>query len=500
MARGDAGKTSGLADRKRELLRRRLAGERLTTGSHDVVLGAPREPGKGYPISPGQQRMWFLQQLNPSSVAYNIAAAFTLRGPLDEEVLRESLVGVVRRHEILRTTYRSDETGIPIQFIHPDLTVPWSTHDLSDVPQPEQDERIDRIAVDEARHVFDLAAEGPLRVALVRSSSDLRTLVLVAHHIAWDDESWEVFFGDLLDSYAAISRGVCRTDTERLPQYLDFAVQNTESAAEELAFWRQRLTPPPEPVELPGAHGRPVAGDEVGGQRSRVFAPVLLARVRELAAQAAASPFMVLLAAFNGLIHRCTGAADIVVGSPVVNRDGAYADRALGYFGNMVCLRTDPCSSDTFLGLIEKARIVCSGAFSHQKLDFERVVSELNPHRLDGVSTLFNVMFTVRRSVAAALHTEEVTATRRPLHNGSAQFPLSVTVEISDWEITVEVTYLSSVFSADSIDQILMRFEHFASAAVQDSEREIGRLDLLSGDERRRLLVEWNDTETDVTD
>ncbi|MFN2496973.1 MAG: condensation domain-containing protein, partial [Pseudonocardiaceae bacterium] len=407
MTRGDAGKTSGLADRKRELLRRMLAEERLTTGSHDVVSGAPREPGKGYPLSPGQQRMWFLQQLNPSTVAYNIAAAFTLRGPLDEEILRESLVGVVRRHEILRTTYRADETGTPAQFINPDLTVPCSTHDLSGVPQPQQEEQIDRIAVDEAQHVFDLAAEAPLRVTLVRSSPELRTLVLVAHHIAWDDESWEVFFGDLMDSYAAIRRGAGRTGTGRVPQYLDFAAQDTESVADELGFWRQRLTPPPEPLELPGAHGRPVAGDEVGGQRSRAFAAALLDRVRELAAHAAASPFMVLLAAFNGLIHRCTGTTDVIVGSPVVNRDGSYADRALGYFGNMVCLRTEPSSSDTFLDLIEKTRIACSGAFSHQKADFERIVSELNPHRFDGVSTLFNVMFAVRRPAAAALHTEE---------------------------------------------------------------------------------------------
>lgn len=494
----DAGKVSEMANHKRELLRRRLAAEKLSISNGVFGSSELRDFGKGYHLSPGQRRMWFLQQLNPSSIAYNICVAFTISGPLDSLALRDGLRNVVRRHEILRITYRANSEGTPEQVVHPDLPVPFACNDVRHAAESSRDQRVAAIAVEESRHVFDLATEAPLRVTLVRSDEEEHTLVLVAHHIAWDDESWEIFFGDLMDSYEAIRTGAPLAPVRQPPQYIDVAVQQGDPADQGMEYWRRQLTPPPEPLELPGARGRWVSGDEVGSQQSTNFSPNLLKRIRELAISENATPFMVLLAAFVGLLHRYTGATDFVIGSPVVNRDSSAADRLIGYFGNIVLLRSRPQRGDTFRDLISRTREVCIEAFAHQDIDFAHVVKQLDPHRSDGVLNIFNVLFAVRSPAAEALRTEKVSAVRRKLHNGTAQFPLSIVLETSGDNFFVEANHLSNVLSPALVEQLVRHFELVISQALRDPDREIGRFDLLSDDEHRLLLAEWGDTVVEV--
>ncbi|MCL9797259.1 condensation domain-containing protein, partial [Frankia sp. AgKG'84/4] len=251
--------SSDSAQRKRELLRRRLAAQGLAGGSAAGEESARprREPGRGYPASRGQRRMWFLQRLRPGSAAYTISTAFELTGPLDLDALHGAVRAVARRHEILRTTYRVRADGQLEQVPRDDVEPAWHSVDLSAEPAARHADRTHKIAIEAARRPFDLAVESPLRVTVVRHAPDRHVLALAAHHIAWDDACWDVFFGDLLAHYdhrvgdhrvgdhrdASVGDGAVERPAPA-PQFLDAALATpTAPAAADLAFWHRTLSP-----------------------------------------------------------------------------------------------------------------------------------------------------------------------------------------------------------------------------------------------------------------
>ncbi|WP_462202505.1 non-ribosomal peptide synthetase, partial [Frankia sp. CcWB3] len=503
------------AQRKRELLRRRLAAERLTREPASGAGPRPRrEPGRGYPASPGQRRMWFLSRLDPGSAAYTISAGFELTGPLDVDALRRALLSVARRHEILRTTYRVTPDGQLEQVLRDDIEPAWLSVDLTTVPAEEREERAREIALRAARRPFDLTAESPLRVTVLRHGPLRHLLAVAAHHIAWDDVSWDVFFGDLLAAYD-------RRDGDGPPatvSFIDAAGPAAETAARPAgrAYWRERLLPLADPVRLPEPSpddpqpGQPQPADPPAGRRRDAgrqvvhHAPAELAgQVRAFAARHGATPFVVLLAAYAALIHRATGATDITVGSPVVNRDGAGTDGVIGYFGNTICLRLTVGPADTFTELVARTREVCRGALAHADVDLADVARELNPDRSDGVSSLFSTMFAVRSPAAAALHRtdqdgRDLRGERRPLPNGTAQFPLMVVAEFGGdggfGPLELETTYQPGSVSAAFAGSVGPRLERLLARALAEPGTAIGPIDLLGSAERDRVLVDWNDT------
>ncbi|MER5770359.1 amino acid adenylation domain-containing protein [Streptomyces sp. NPDC001985] len=479
----------GAAERRRELLR--LAKERENLGADPAPLSAPAAADRqDLPLSAGQRRMWSIQQLHPESVAYNVLIALDLTGPLDGAVLGRALARLTARHDILRTTYRTGPDDTPVQRVEAGLAVPFDRVDLSHLPGPAAAERTAAEARAAAGHVFDLSAEAPLLLRLIHTGADTHTLVLVAHHIAWDDSTSAVFFGELMEEYLGLIGG---TPPPRGP-----ALQFAEAAApdrpadprpEGLAYWRERLAAPPPPVDLPRLSGGSGGTGRPGDDQAHRLLPGTGRRVREFARREGASPFMVLLAAVNALVHRYTGAQDFLVGAPVVNRDFPRADEVVGYLGNTLALRADVRPGDSFTELVAKARARCVEAYEHQDIELDHVAREADPQRLRGDQGLFNLVLSLRSTVLAPFTAAGLTATRRHLYNGSARFDLTLAAEFDGDEVGVEANHWADDGAAAMARQLLRHLDTLLDAALERPDAPIGSLELLTAGERARITA-----------
>ncbi|HEX2283281.1 MAG TPA: condensation domain-containing protein, partial [Mycobacterium sp.] len=325
---------SRLDERRLELLRRRLA-ERGLLSQRPVGISPVVDE-----LSGGQRRMWFVHMADPSGALLNVCVSYRITGPLDTARLREAVNAVARRHRALRTTYEADENGEPQPTVHDDLLPGWAEHNLTDLSQHARQLRLEVLAQREFVAPFDLSADAPLRITLARTGQDEHIMLLVAHHIAWDDGSWQVFFTDLTRAYTGESLGPARRPT---------ATAGLDTTDADLDYWRVALAEPPEPLELPGPAGSTVPTNW-RSQRSTLRLPGDTAeRVTAMAKDSGCTPYMVMLAAFGALVHRYSHADDFLVATPVLNR---AADHEIGYYGNTVAMRMRPRSRMTFRELL----------------------------------------------------------------------------------------------------------------------------------------------------
>ena len=477
--------------RKRALLRSLLAAQGLADDSATQERIAPRDQAVPTPLSAAQRRMWLLQQLEPGSAAYNICAAVELTGPLDVTAFRRAVRDACARHEILRTVYPGDtaDTAIAVAdtALSPELIV------LDRTAAPEHGRAVDEIARALGGAPFLLAVEAPLRLRLIRLAADRHVLVLVAHHIAWDDASWQILLRDITDEYAGAPRAAHSV------QYGDHAAWAADAdTAPELEFWRDRLTPIPEPLALPTDFPRPARPDETGGRCVRRLPAALADAVREGAKRAGVTPFMLLCAAVTAVLHRYTGASDIALGTPVVRRDRAELDGLVGNFGNTVVLRSRVDAAEGFDALLDRTRAVCADAYAYAALPFDRLVAELAPERAAGRSVLFDVLFSVRSEVERGLALPGVRVRDRPVHNGTAQFDLALAAVLTDEELTLDATFRTALFDGETIATLLRHTETLLRTVLADPARPLADLDLLTGGERAKILYGWNATEVPV--
>ncbi len=469
-------------ERRRELLRRRIAESGLATG--ESAQRAVVSAGERYRLSPGQRRMWFVQAMNPSDTTLNICVAYRLTGALDETRLRAAFGNVVARHTILRTTYGVDAEGEPHQRFRDDVDIPWQVHDVSGQPASRHAQHVEALAHSEFGRPFDLNNDLPLRITLVRTAPDDVVLMLVVHHICWDDNCWAVFFGELNASYhAAIPDG-------QVPQYVAVEVLDgpTQCTDVDVEYWRNTLSPLPDPLELPG-----VAAPDPStraGRRTAELPADLSARIEGFARARSATPFMVLLAAYGALLRRYTGAGDFLVSVPVTERRAA-TERAIGYFGNTLLLRIRVHPDDTFAALVDTVRDTCLEAFAHQSVGLDRVVRELNPERSaghDGMDRLVRLGFSLRKSVAG-LHIDGVTTRQLELGAVSAPIPLALAVVSDPHGISTEFEYQADVLSDELVGQLLSHYRQLLEHALSEPGSRVIRLDLLGPGEREALLA-----------
>lgn len=364
-----------LEQRRLELLRRRIA-ERGLAARESVEL-VQICAGERYLLSPGQRRMWFLQAMDTSDVTLNICVAYRLTGALDEARLHAAFNDVVARHAVLRTTYAVDNEGEPYQVFSDDVEIGWRTVDLTHLSETERERQIQALARDEFGRPFDLTEDLPLRTTLIRSGADEFVLILVVHHICWDDDSWAVFFGELSAAYNGHQLN------GHAPQFVSVAVLGNEAepTSADIGYWTDTLRPSPEPLELPGVGA--AQPSRQAERRTRALPDDMFGRVEDFARNRSASPFMVLLAAFGVLIRRYTGAADFLISVPVTGRGGP-AEGAIGYFGNTLLLRIVARPHDTFTSFVDAVRETCFAGFAHQSVGIDRVVREANPERAIG--------------------------------------------------------------------------------------------------------------------
>ncbi|OMC45421.1 non-ribosomal peptide synthetase [Mycolicibacterium fortuitum] len=462
------------SDARLELMRRKLAERGLASAPGESGrAGADTAPVDPTVLSDGQRRMWFVQGFDPSGVLLNICLSYRLDGVIDPEKLHDALNAVARRHPILRTTYHADENGEPTAKVHDDLTPGWTVHDLSDKSARARKLRLEVLAQREFGAAFDLSADSPLRITLIKTGPSEHVMLLVAHHIAWDDGSWRVFFTDLTRAYG----GSQLAETPRVP------VAGTGGGDEDLAYWREVLADPPEPLELPGPAGS-VVPSGFRSQRSTVRLPAETVRqVSALARETGATPYMVLLAAFGALVYRYTHTGDFLVATPVLNRD---TDETIGYYGNTVAMRLRPQGSAGFRDLVEATRDTAIGAFAHQRVNLDRVVAELNPDRRHGAERMTRVSFGFRESDGGGFRPDGVTCERADLRGQHTQLPLGFMVELDADGAMVEAEHLTEVMDADLAAQMLRHFAVLLDSALAEPDKPLARLDLFTAED-----AEW---------
>jgi amino acid adenylation domain-containing protein len=450
------------------------------------------------PVSYAQQRFWFIEQFTPGNSAYHIPAAVRLVGQLDLAALARSFTEIIRRHEVLRTTF-VERDGRAEQLIAPPTPVGLPLADLSGQPAQEREAELQRLATAEAARAFDLGSGPLLRVCLLRLDREEHALLLTMHHIISDGWSVGVLIRELGALYAAYSRGQESPLAELPLQYADYAQWqrnrlHDEALAEQLAYWRNQLQGAPSLLALPTDRPRPAMQTFSGAAHTLMFPPELSAALKSLSQREGVTLFMTLLAAFQMLLCRYTGQMDISVGTPIANRNRAEVEGLIGLFANTLVLRTNLDGNPSFRELLQRVKEVALGAYARQDLPFEKLVEELQPERSLSHSPLFQVMFVLQHASAEAPELRGLTLQSVEAENATAKFDLTLSITDATEGLRGAFEYNTDLFDAATIERMSDHFRVLLEAIADSPHRRISALPLLPDAERRQLLQELTDT------
>ena len=456
------------------------------------------------PVSFAQQRLWLLDRYEPGNPVYNIVQAVRLRGRLDEAALGKALGEVVRRHESLRTTFGEIE-GRPVQVISPVADTALRVIDLLHLSEEEREAGAQLHADAEAVRPFNLE-RGPLaRFILLRVGQEEALLVLNVHHIVSDGWSSGIMIRELLALYRAFSMGFPSPLRELPLQYVDFAVWQRlwlrgEILETQIAYWREQLKGMPDLLELPTDRSRPPV-QTYRGEREPVAVPRAVSEALEgLGRQHNATPFMVLLAAFQLLLHRYTGRDDIPVGSPIANRNRAETEALIGFFVNTLVMRARLGSEPTFREFLDQVRQTTLDAYAHQDLPFEKLVDALRPERAASHIPLFQVMFALQNAPMPVLEITGLLLTYEEPRKATAKFDLALTLWQSAEGLQGNLTYNSDLFDGATARRIERHFVALLTEVALHPGRRAGEISYLTEMDRHQVLVAWNDTRTTSVD
>ncbi len=473
---------------------RRAAGE---GGRPDLPLVAlPRHPDAELPLSFAQERLWFLDQLQPGLAVYILPAAVHLGGALSVEALEWSFGEVVRRHEALRTRFPSRE-GRATQAIAPHSPFPLARIDLSGLPAEARAAEAARRAAEESRRAFDLAAGPLLRGALLRLDAREHLLLVALHHIVADGWSLGVLVRELGAGYAGFRAGEAPPLPALPVQYADYAAWQRrwlsgEVLEVQLAYWRRQLADLPG-VELPADRPRPAVATFRGGERPFGLRPELRAAVERLGRETGATTFMVLLAAFATLLLRYTGQEDLPVGAPIAGRTRRETEPLIGLFVNTLVLRGDLAGDPTVPALLERVRRTALDAYAHQDLPFEKVVDALQTQRDLSRAPLVQVLFNLRNAPRETLHVPGLELAYSETRSGAVSFDLELSLAETREEVAGAFHYSSDLFDAATIGRLAEHFGNLLEGMVAGPDLRLSALPLLSAAERGQLLGEATD-------
>ncbi|TBR56964.1 non-ribosomal peptide synthetase [Westiellopsis prolifica IICB1] len=452
---------------------------------------------EAYSLSLTQQRLWFIDQLDKGNPAYNISFALRCKGALNVAVLEQSLNELVRRHESLRTTFNTVNSQ-PIQVITPSLRLPLAVEDYQNLPESECDLKIQQFATQESQQPFDLRQGPLLRVKLVCLAPKEHILILTIHHIISDEWSIEV----LLYEMAAIYKNFLIGKPSGLPelpiQYIDFAYWQQqwlqgELLETQLSYWKKQLENAPTILQLPTDFPRPAIQSYRGAQHSLELSESLTKALRELARQEGVTLFMLLLAAFQVLLYRYTEQEDICIGSPIANRNREEVKGLIGFFVNILVLRTNLGENPSFCQLLTRVRQVATGAYIHQDLPFDLLVKALQPERDMSYAPLFQVGFTFQNTPVLP-EIPDLALTPFKVDSLTVQLDLKLHVEVAQQDLVVSFEYNTDLFHPDTIKRMLGHFQNLLEDIVTNPQAKISELQLLTQAERHQMLVEWNNT------
>jgi amino acid adenylation domain-containing protein len=448
------------------------------------------------PLSFAQQRMWFLAQLEPDSPFYNTPAAVRLRGPLDVAALQRCLEEIVRRHEVLRTTFTTVD-GEPRQRIAPSLSVPLPVVDLTGLPESEREAEALRRATEDAQRPFDLAHGPVLRATVLALGPEEHVALFTLHHIVSDGWSIGVVLRELWALYDAFGQSRPSPLPELTVQYADFASWQRRWLEEahagqpselerQLSWWRERLAGNPREVALPFDRPRPAVRSHRGAHVTRVLPAELLAALHTLGRQESATLFMVVLAAFQAVLSRAGGQEDLTVGTPVANRRHPALEGLIGFFVNTLVLRTSLSGNPTFRELVGRVRDTTLGATAHQDVPFEKLVEALQPERDMAYAPLFQVLFVLQNAAALKMELPGLTLEALDFQHGTSKFDLQLYASEVEGRLVTHLVYATDLFDAPTAARLLSGLEAVLRAVVEDPRRPLLSLELLTEAEREQ--------------
>jgi amino acid adenylation domain-containing protein len=477
---------------KREVLRKLMQAPRTEAISR-------RRPDERVPLTPGQQRLWLLDQLTPANPAYNESNFLRFPNAIDVEALRRALNTIVRRHEILRTTFPviAEE---PVQQVAPALTLDIPLIDLRQLPGAAREEEAMRRAAEEARRPFDLVRGPLLRAAIYRLDAADHILALTMHHIVCDGWSMGVIDVELFALYFSEVVGRPSPLPELAIQYGDYAVWLKHATAgatlaRQLAYWRRQLADVPV-LELPADRPRPPVFSFRGGRQPLVISGERYRALLRLGERENVTLFLVLLSAFCILLSRHTGDDDIAVGSPTAGRSHKECEPLIGFFVNTLVLRADLSGDPTVADLLARMRSVLQAALANQDLPFERVVQELQPARDKSRNPLFQVSFQLFQAPGGEGIDKTVLLPFQPLPTGIAKFDLNAQLVWTGSDVKGHIDYSSDLFDAPRIARLAGHFGCLLDAMATDPGQRISALPMLTAEEARQLAA-WNATAVD---
>jgi len=473
------------------------AGEPLdrdaTAGEDDEVFA--------FPASFAQQRLWFLDRVDPGTAVYNIPQAFRLEGPLRIELIARALQEIVQRHEALRTTFGSTD-GTPLQLVASSLSIDLPTLDLRHLPEAERLIEAQRLADQEAREPFSLEKGPLLRASLLVLGAEDHVLLFNVHHIVCDGWSLALLFHEMSELYRAFAADQLSPLPDIPIQYPDYTLWQKEwlkgeELDRQLRYWRSRLGGALPVLELPSDRGRPPLQTFRGGWIKFHLSKELTDGVAALARREGISLYMTLLGAFKVLLHRLSGQAEILVGSPIANRDRAEIESAIGFYTNTVVFRTDLEGGPTFRAVLGRIKENALGVYANQDVPLEQVVNAVHPDRGAGHNPLFQVMFGFQKAPDAALALGGVKVTPLVVHSGTSKFDLLLEMQEIAAGMQCFLEYSRDLFDEATATRFIEHFRTLIEAIVLDPERSIDELPLLTEAERQRILVDWNATQAE---
>jgi amino acid adenylation domain-containing protein len=483
-------KKSRLSTAKRALLEQRLRG---VSDNSQPNRGIPRRTHtESAPLSFAQQRLWFLDQLQPGNAGYNVSRALRISGSLDREALERALHALLERHESLRTVFRLQGSE-PVQVIQAPESVTLEVLDLSNLPEKEREKEAARLNLAHAGTAFDLA-EGPLLATqLIRLAADDHVLFLTMHHIITDAWSTALLINELVMLYEAFRKNEPSPLLELPIQYADFALWQRaqlsgDALEKQLAYWRQQLAGAPAMLELPLDRPRPAVQTFRGAFRLFSISSEINAALNGLAREEGVTLFMVLLAAFQTLLWRHARQDEIVIGAPIANRTRKETESLIGFFVNTLVLRTAISADMTFRELLRKVKDTTLAAYSHQDLPFEKLVEEIQPERTLSHNPLFQVTLSLQ-NVPQALELGDFSVDPTGFDISSTRLDL----EAYFWDLPEglagEFVYSSDLFDSATIERLLQRFQILLAGLTQNPDARVSELSLLTPDELEQLLA-----------
>jgi amino acid adenylation domain-containing protein len=484
---------------KKKMLFEMLMKERTNAQSNKENQAIPkRDQAALLPLSFAQQRLWFLEQMNPGSPAYNIPSAVRMKGKLDITALNNSFNEIIKRHEVLRTIFEMVD-GQPVQTILPELKISIPIKDLTHISKEKQMENVGKIITEDNLKPYDLSKGPMLRILLLKLQEEEYVLCLNMHHIISDGWTLQVLMREVSILYSAFTGGKAAAIAQPPIQYGDYTVWQRawvqgDTLKKQMDYWVSKLQGAKSVLELPADKQRPPVQGFKGARQYLELSPELTKELSELGQKKGVTIFMILLAAIKIIFYRYSGQSEIIVGTPIAGRNRTELEGLLGYFVNTLALRTELSGNPSFDEVLEKIRETTQEAYDHQELPFENIVEALQPERDLSRNPMYQVCFSYQNDAIPVIHMPGLELESLEVESGTSRFDIELQMWKLDDGIRGFFEYSADLFESSTIERLSEHFKCLLENIPQYHEKPINDIPYMTQQEKKKILYDWNNT------